>query len=390
VFYRRFGRTELSLPVFSCGGMRYQQSWTRDAPVSAESQRNVEACIDRALALGINHIETARGYGTSETQLAPVLRRHPRASFHLQTKVAPAESRRQFERNLEDSLRRLGVSHLDLFAFHGLNNARALEHTLRPGGCYEVAERFRRDGVIRHIGFSTHAPTRLILEAIASDRFDYVNLHYYYIFQDNLPAIAAARARDMGVFIISPTDKGGRLYAPSPRLRALCAPLSPMVFNDLFCLAHPEIHTLSLGAARPGDFDEHLEALPLLAEDAGRVLAPIVARLDEAYRTAVGEDFARRWGEGLRDWDELPAQINVRRILWLRNLVVAYDLLDFAQERYMAMSPDDHWVPGARAHHFQDAAMIAALPASPFREQIPALLREAHALLYDAAVEPGP
>ena len=37
----------------------------------------------------------------------------------------------------------------------------------------------------------------------------------------------------MGVFIISPTDKGGRLYAPSAKLRTPDAPLSPMVFNDL-------------------------------------------------------------------------------------------------------------------------------------------------------------
>jgi predicted aldo/keto reductase-like oxidoreductase len=368
--------------------MRYQESWNRSAKVTAASQRNLEATIDRALALGINHIETARGYGTSEAQLGQALARHPRESYLLQTKVAPTESPRDFERNLEESFSLLRVNVVDLFSFHGVNNRRQLERTLRPGGCLEVAERFVREGRIRHLGFSTHAPTSLVVEAIESGRFAYVNLHYYYIFQDNRPALAAAAARDMGVFIISPTDKGGRLQRPSARMRELCAPLAPMVFNDLFCLAHPEIHTLSLGAARPSDFDTHLEVLPLL--DRPEILEPIVRRLETAYAAALGEDLARRWREGLREWDELPGQINVRRILWLRNLVRAYDLVEFAQERYAAMSPDDHWVPGARAEKIDDVRMIAALPESPFREEIPQLLREAHQLLYNPSVVGGP
>ena len=80
----------------------------------------------------------------------------------------------------------------------------------------------------------------------------------YEIFMDNWPAIAAAQRHDVGVFIISPSDKGGHLYSPPQKLIDLCAPLSPMVFNDLFCLSHSQVHTLSLGAARPSDFDEHL------------------------------------------------------------------------------------------------------------------------------------
>ena len=63
--YRRFGKTELQVPVFSCGGMRYQHKWDDIDPseVPADGQANLEATIHRALELGINHIETARGYG---------------------------------------------------------------------------------------------------------------------------------------------------------------------------------------------------------------------------------------------------------------------------------------------------------------------------------------
>jgi predicted aldo/keto reductase-like oxidoreductase len=56
----------------------------------------------------------------------------------------------------------------------------------------------------------------------------------------------------------------------------------------------------------------------------------------------------------------------------------------------MSMSPDDIWVPGNRAAEFEDAAMVAALPDSPFREQIPTILREAHKLLFNPAAKPQP
>jgi predicted aldo/keto reductase-like oxidoreductase len=389
VIYRRFGRTNLALPVFSLGGMRFQESWIRGAETSAESQKNLEATVDRALGLGISHIETARGYGTSEAQLGSALTRHRRDRFILQTKIRPSPSAKEFEAQLAESLALLKVDYVDLFAIHGVNDQESVDWSLAQGGALDVAERWRKLGRIRHIGFSTHAAQPLVFRMIETGRFDYINFHYYYLFQDNLPIVEAARRHDMGTFIISPSDKGGRLYRASSKLRSLCEPLSPMVFNDLWCLSHPGIHTISLGAARPQDFDEHLQVLSLLHEPEP-VLEPVVKKLQAAYRAALGDDFARRWSEGLPEWNDLPGKINVRRILWLRNLVLAYDLLDFAQERYMSMKPDDIWVPGAHAVDFDDAEMTRALPDSPFRGEIPGILREAHRALYNPKVRPQP
>jgi predicted aldo/keto reductase-like oxidoreductase len=389
VIYRRFGRTNLAIPVFSLGGMRYQESWDRNARTGPKSQQNLEATLARALELGITHVETARAYGTSEVQLGPALARHRRDRFLLQTKVRPAPNAKEFEAQLEESFALLKVDHIDLFAIHGINDQASVDWTIGESGCLKVVERWRKQGRIHHIGFSTHAPKSMVLRLIETDRFDYINFHYYYLFQDNLPVLMAARSHDMGTFIISPSDKGGRLYRASTRLRALCEPLSPMLFNDLWCLSNPDIHTLSIGAARPTDFDEHLKALPLL-DNPALILSPIVDRLEAAYRKALGDEFARRWFDGLREWNELPGKINVRRILWLRNLVLAFDLIDFAQERYMSMSPDDIWVPGARAADFDDVEMMAALPDSPFSQQIPGILHEAHKLLFNPKVKPQP
>ena len=96
--YRRFGKTELEMPVFSCGGMRYQHKWNDIdwSDVPDVGQKNLEATIHRAVDLGINHIETARGYGSSEMQLGPVLKQFSREKLIVQTKVAPYATAKEF------------------------------------------------------------------------------------------------------------------------------------------------------------------------------------------------------------------------------------------------------------------------------------------------------
>ncbi|HEY2342087.1 MAG TPA: aldo/keto reductase, partial [Chthoniobacteraceae bacterium] len=217
---RRFGRTELQMPVFSCGGMRYQQSWSDVAPdqVAEDGQRNLEATILRALELGINHIETARGYGSSEMQLGWILPRLPREKMIIQTKVAPAATPKEFLETFDRSMRYLKLESVDLLSLHGINNRELLDWSLRKGGCLDAARQLQREGRCRFIGFSTHATCDLIEEAIESDGFDYVNLHWYFVNDLNWGAVQAARARDMGVFIISPNDKGGKLYEPPKKL----------------------------------------------------------------------------------------------------------------------------------------------------------------------------
>lgn len=378
---RRFGRTELAMPVLSLGGMRFQQSWSDLEPgaITEDSQSNLLAILSRATALGFHHIETARHYGTSERQLGSLLPAVPDPHRLLQTKVPPQASASAFEAELEVSFERLGVDRVDLLAIHGLNRSDHLEQTLRPGGCLEVARRWQRQGRVGSVGFSSHAPLSLLLEAIGSDRFDFVNLHWYYIRQDNRPAIEAARAHDMGVFVISPTDKGGHLHTPSERLLELCAPLHPIVFNDLFCLSQQGLHTISVGAARPEDLDRHLEAVALLPE-AGRLLPPIQARLEQASRDVLGEAWLATWSEGLPPWQETPGGLNLSVLLWLDNLVQAWDLVGFARARYGLLGQGSHWFPGANADALDgsvsEAELRSVLAASPWRDRIPERLRQ--------------
>jgi uncharacterized protein len=243
--------------------MRYQFKWEDVDPgaIPRANQANLEAVIHRALELGINHIETARGYGTSEMQLGHVLPELPRGKINVQTKVKPCATQKEFLEIFETSMKYLKLDHVDLLSLHGINNRELLDWSLRKNGSLAAARQLQKEGRARFIGFSTHATTDVILEAVNSGGFDYLNLHWYFVNDLNWSAVAAAHRQDMGVFIISPNDKGGKLYEPPPKLVRLCAPLTPMQFNDLYCLARKEVHTLSCGAAKPADFDEHVRAL---------------------------------------------------------------------------------------------------------------------------------
>lgn len=377
--YRRFGKTELQIPVISCGGMRYQQSWNADDTdkVTAENQRNLEACIKRAVELGINHIETARGYGTSEYQLGKILPTFPRDRIIVQTKVGPNPDVKKFIEQFDDSMARLHMDYVDIFSFHGINNRDAFEATKV---CLDQALAWKREGRVRNVGFSTHGPRDLILDTIRLGAFDHVNLHWYYIFQDNWPCIEEAHRRDMGVFIISPNDKGGKLYEPSERFAGLTAPLHPMVFNGLFCLACPEVHTLSCGVARPEDFEIHVETAEKL-DAAADIIAPIERRLREAMEEALGAAWVDTWDQGLPEWDEVPGEVNIAWILRLRNLAKAFDMLEYGKMRYNLLGKGDSWFPGNRADKLGELDLRAALRHSPHADIIPAALQEAHQLL---------
>ncbi len=349
--YRRFGRTNLKIPVLSLGGMRFQKSWDQlnFSEVSYEEQNKVENILDLATQYGLSHVETAKYYGTSEVQLGMCFKNTKKIPNIIQTKIPPNSDPEIFERDVITSIEKLKVKKIDLLAIHGINTAEHLHQAIRDGGCIDILRNFQKDNLIGSIGFSTHGKSSLIEKAISTNLFDYVNLHWYFINQENTKVINLANKLDLGVFIISPTDKGGHLHTPSIKMLEYCKPLHPIVFNDLFCLRNQNVHTLSVGVAKETDFALHLEAVSLLSESE-KYVPKIIKRLRQESINSLGLEWHQNWNRNLPSWEYTPGNINIPVLLWLSNLIDWLGMEGYARARYQLLGNGSHWFPGFNAN----------------------------------------
>jgi len=362
--YRRFGKTEMRVSVITLGLMRYMSD---DPDASA-------AVVHRAVELGINHLETARGYGNSEELLGYALQGLDRSKLYITTKIGPRRTYDEFMQLFETSMSKLRLDWLDNLDIHGINNEEKFAMALDEKGTWKAVRKLLDEGVVKHIGFSTHGDLPIVMKTIETGLFESVNLHYYWFYQRLAPAVKRAAELDMGVFIISPNDKGGMLFKPPEKLLKLSEPFHPMYINARWLLSQPEVHTLSLGAAVPGDFDLHMRYADLdgpLTEQERQVLQ----RWERQWREALDGEYCT----GCYRCLPCPEFVNIPEILRLRNMTYAFDMLEYGRYRYNMLSGSDDWTHGHQGDRCTECG--ECLPRCPEGLDIPRLLFDAHDVL---------
>jgi len=155
------------------------------AALGSVTQRVADETLEVLLRHGVNHIDTAAGYGDSELRLAPWLKREP-GRFFLATKTGKRDEKGAKE-ELKRSLDRLGVDHVDLWQLHSLADPIEWDVALSPEGALDAALWAREEGLIKWIGVTGHGTQIAATHRRSLERFDFdsVLLPYNFLTMQN-------------------------------------------------------------------------------------------------------------------------------------------------------------------------------------------------------------
>src|SRR5437016_8117816 len=177
----------MTLPLAPFGRMGHQSSRVLfgGAALGEVSQDVADRTLEVLLRHGVNHLDVAAGYGEAEVRIRPWLQREP-GKFFLATKTGQ-RSKKGAREELNRSLDRMGVDHVDLWQLHSLADPIEWDTALSPDGAIEAAVQAREEGLIRWIGVTGHGAQIAATHRRSLDRFDFdsVLLPYNYVTMQN-------------------------------------------------------------------------------------------------------------------------------------------------------------------------------------------------------------
>ena len=194
--YRALGNTGLQVSAVGLGCAMLGSS-TTDYAVRI---------VQRALELGVTFIDVARGYRDAEIKVGLALEGQ-RAKAIVSTKTS-ARRRDDAWREINESLERLRTDWVDNCHLHGLRSHQDIDERLGPGGALEALIRAKEQGLIRHIGCTSHR-SELLIAAINRFDFEVVLVPMNIVEREPLAElIPLCQNRGVGVTIMKPVATG--------------------------------------------------------------------------------------------------------------------------------------------------------------------------------------
>lgn len=214
---RRFNNIGKDISLLGFGCMRL--------PLLSEGKQEIdyataEAMVDLALKNGVNYFDTAYMYheGKSEPFIGHALKKYPRESFNLATKMplGMLKSEADLERIFAEQLERCQVEYFDFYLMHRIT---AQHYELaKKLKVYEFMQKKKSEGLIRHMGFSFHDHTSVLNRVIAEYEWDFAQIQLNYMDWDVCDAkglYEALSAKNIPVVVMEPV-RGGALATLNP------------------------------------------------------------------------------------------------------------------------------------------------------------------------------
>ena len=329
MLYRQLGRTGYRVSQLGFGAMRLPM--IGQGPEAKVNRELAIPMFHRAFEAGVNYVDTAVGYGNSDSQRAVGdAIKGWRDKLVVSTKNHYYdENEKDWWQNLEDSLQRLGVDYIDIYNHHGLRWKTYVEH-VEPR-VSKWMQKAKDQGLIRHICCSFHDDNEALINVVNSGYVEVITLQYNILHRILEEGIALAHQKGIGVVVMGPVG-GGRLGADSKTLTEIIPGISRVPELALrFVLSNPNVSIALSGMSTMEQVEENL-----------RVANDNVS-LSNADRAAIDEHMVRLKGladlycTGCEYCMPCPNEVSISGIFRAYNLARVYGLWDHARKTYSRM-----------------------------------------------------
>ena len=201
----RLGRTNLTVTKLGWGGI----------PIQRVGEREAVSVIRAVVEMGVDLLDTARAYTNSEHRIGLALQRLDKPVI-LSTKSQVKTAKIYDE--VHESLKQMKVKKVQIYHLHNVSNFEDYEKVLSPGGAYEGLRRARDEGLIDHIGITSHK-LDVLERAIEDGHFEVIMACYGFLEPEAAQKVfPSALAKDVGVLAMKPFS-GGVIEEAGPALK---------------------------------------------------------------------------------------------------------------------------------------------------------------------------
>lgn len=376
--YRTLGRTGIKTSALGFGCMRLP---TIEQGGKIDRDKAIKL-IRKGIDNGITYVDTAWPYhsGESEVVLGLALKDGYREKVTLVTKCPVGfpdfSEPEHFDERLDEQLGRLDVECLDFYLFHALNK-KSWDEKIIGLNLVERALKAKKDGKIKHLGFSFHDTPEVLKEIIDSGHFDLMLVQYNIVDQINHEMIDYAGEKGLAVAIMGPIG-GGRLAGTDlpDEMQEWLTP-GRANFVDLalkFVFSNPNVSVALSGMGSDEMLDDNLRIVSRddydkLTETQSESIASIASRFKELCDLLC---------TGCKYCEPCPNDVNISFIF---NALQRYQIYGFKEQaiHLYSMIGTVRWIAGENASACVECG--ECLEKCPQNIEIIEQLKKAHELL---------